>query len=151
LTIGKLERRSIRQQREFEEVEARVQAVHADLTILKLKVSLAIEAADAKVAESKAKVEKALAVEKEAQNNAHWFRELATEDEASMQLEGGAGPRRICKGPLTNKKVSFSIWYINLAIWAVILVQDYIHALVSINQAGLSIKLAWSNQDEVSC
>jgi len=34
-----------------------------------------------------------------------------------------------------NKKVSFSIWYINLAIWAVILVQDYIHALVSINQA----------------
>jgi hypothetical protein len=77
LTIGKLEHRSIRQKRDFEEVEARVQAVHADLAVLKLKVSLAIEAADAEVAELKAKVEKALPVEKRAQRDPHRFRELA--------------------------------------------------------------------------
>jgi len=63
--------------RDFEEVEARVQAVHADLAVLKLKVSLAIEAADAEVAESKAKGEKALAVEKKAQSDTHRFRKLA--------------------------------------------------------------------------
>ena len=68
-----------------------------------------------------------------------------------MQLKGGPGQGAPAKGTLMNKKVSFSIWYINLAIWAVILVQDFIQALVSINQAGLSIKLAWSRQDEVSC
>jgi cell division protease FtsH len=31
-----------------------------------------------------------------------------------------------------NKKISFSIWYIFLAIWAVILVHDFIHALQKI-------------------
>jgi len=28
-----------------------------------------------------------------------------------------------------NKKISFSIWYVFLAFWAVILVHDFIHAL----------------------
>jgi hypothetical protein len=77
LTIGELERRPIRQERDFEEVEAWVQAVHADLAVRNLIVSLAIEAADAEGAESKANVEKALAVEKNAQSDAHRFRELA--------------------------------------------------------------------------
>ena len=28
-----------------------------------------------------------------------------------------------------NKKISFSIWYVFVATWAVILVHDFIHAL----------------------
>jgi cell division protease FtsH len=37
-----------------------------------------------------------------------------------------------------NKKVSFSIWYIFLAIWAVILVHDFIHALQKIEELPYS-------------
>ena len=37
-----------------------------------------------------------------------------------------------------NKKLSFSIWYIILAIWAVILVQDFIHALQKIEELPYS-------------
>lgn len=71
--------------RAFEEAEARVQAMHEDLAVLNLHVPLAIEAADAEVAESKAKVGKAVAVEKEAKSDAQRFRELAEKDEASTQ------------------------------------------------------------------
>ena len=37
-----------------------------------------------------------------------------------------------------NKKVSFSIWYVFLAIWAVILVHDFIHALQKIEELPYS-------------
>lgn len=37
-----------------------------------------------------------------------------------------------------NKKVSFSIWYIFLAVWAVILVHDFIHALQKIEELPYS-------------
>ncbi|MDE3225576.1 MAG: AAA family ATPase, partial [Nitrospirota bacterium] len=37
-----------------------------------------------------------------------------------------------------NKKLSFSIWYIFLAIWAVILVHDFIHALQKIEELPYS-------------
>jgi cell division protease FtsH len=37
-----------------------------------------------------------------------------------------------------NRKVSFSIWYILLAIWAVILVHDFIHALTKIEELPYS-------------
>jgi cell division protease FtsH len=37
-----------------------------------------------------------------------------------------------------NKKISFSIWYIILAIWAVILVHDFIHALQKIEELPYS-------------
>ena len=50
--------------------------MHADLAALKLKVSLAVETVDAEIAESKAKGEKTLAMEKTAQSDAHRFREL---------------------------------------------------------------------------
>lgn len=69
----------------FEAFEAQVQAAHADLAILNLDVPLAIEAADAEVAESNAEVAKALAVAKEAQSDAQRFRELEEKDQASRQ------------------------------------------------------------------
>jgi len=69
----------------FEAIEARVQAAHLDLAVLNLEVPLAIEAADAEVAEAKAKVAKAIAVEKEAGSDAQRFRELAEKDQASRQ------------------------------------------------------------------
>ena len=37
-----------------------------------------------------------------------------------------------------NKKVSFSIWYVFLAIWAVILVHDFISALQKIEELPYS-------------
>ena len=37
-----------------------------------------------------------------------------------------------------NKKISFSFWYVLLAIWAVILVHDYIHALQKIEELPYS-------------
>jgi len=37
-----------------------------------------------------------------------------------------------------NKKISFSIWYVLLAIWAVILVHDFIHALQKIEEIPYS-------------
>ena len=37
-----------------------------------------------------------------------------------------------------NKKISFSIWYVFLAIWAVILVHDLIHALQKIEELPYS-------------
>ncbi|WP_455379540.1 HlyD family secretion protein [Petrachloros mirabilis] len=69
----------------FEAVEASVQAAHLDLAVLNLEVPLFIEAADAEVSELKAKVAKAVAVEKEARSDAQRFRELAEKDQASRQ------------------------------------------------------------------
>jgi cell division protease FtsH len=37
-----------------------------------------------------------------------------------------------------NKKISFSIWYVFLAIWAVILVHDFIHALQKLKEIPYS-------------
>jgi len=37
-----------------------------------------------------------------------------------------------------NKKISFSIWYVFLAIWAVIIVHDYIHALQKLEELPYS-------------
>jgi len=37
-----------------------------------------------------------------------------------------------------NKKISFSIWYVFLAIWAVILVHDFIHALQKVEELPYS-------------
>jgi cell division protease FtsH len=37
-----------------------------------------------------------------------------------------------------NKKISFSIWYVILAVWAVILVHDFIHALQRIEELPYS-------------
>lgn len=71
--------------RAFEALEAQVQAAHTDLAVLNLHVPLAIESAAAEVAEAKAKVEKAVAVEKEARSDAERFRTLAAKDEASIQ------------------------------------------------------------------
>ena len=39
---------------------------------------------------------------------------------------------------MMNKKISFSIWYVFLAIWAVILVHDFIHALQGIQELPYS-------------
>jgi HlyD family secretion protein len=71
--------------RAFEAVEAEVQAAHADLAVLKLDVPLAIESARAEVVEYKAKIAKAIAVEKEARSDAQRFRELAEKDQATRQ------------------------------------------------------------------
>jgi len=40
--------------------------------------------------------------------------------------------------PAMNKRISFSIWYVFLAIWAVILVHDLIHALQKIEELPYS-------------
>ena len=37
-----------------------------------------------------------------------------------------------------NKKISFPIWYVFLAIWAVILVHDFIHALQKLEELPYS-------------
>jgi len=37
-----------------------------------------------------------------------------------------------------NKKISFSIWYVFLAIWAVILVHDFIHTLQKVEELPYS-------------
>lgn len=42
------------------------------------------------------------------------------------------------KGVPVNKKVSFSIWYVILAIWAIILIQDFVRALHKIEELPYS-------------
>jgi cell division protease FtsH len=44
----------------------------------------------------------------------------------------------MARSPAVNKKISFSIWYVFLAIWAVILVHDLIHALQKIEELPYS-------------
>lgn len=68
-----------------EALEAQVQAAHMNLAVLNLDVPLAIERADAQVARTRAMLDKAVEVEKEARSDAQRFRELAAKDEASLQ------------------------------------------------------------------
>ncbi len=89
----------------WEAVEARVQAAHADLAILNLDVPLAIERADAQVAKARASVEKAIAVEKEAQSDAQRFKELAAKDQASIQQRDQAQLRwEVARRDITTQR-----------------------------------------------
>ena len=66
-------------------LEAQVQATHTDLAILNLEVPLSIEGADAKVGEFQAKLEKAVAVEKEAKSELYRVRSLYENRNTSLQ------------------------------------------------------------------
>lgn len=66
-------------------LEARVQATHEDLAVLNLQVPLAIEAAEAKVREVKAKLQQAFAVEKEARRELNRLRHLYEKGNISRQ------------------------------------------------------------------
>ena len=68
-----------------EALEAQVQAAHMNLAVLNLDVPLAIERADAQVARTRAMLDRAVEVEKEARSDAQRFQELAAKDEASLQ------------------------------------------------------------------
>jgi len=76
-----------------EALEAQVQAAHTQLAVLNLEVPLAIDAAEAQAARAKALWDKALAVEKEAKNDAERFRLLADKDQASIQQRDQARMR----------------------------------------------------------
>ena len=65
--------------------EAQVQATHIDLAVLNLEVPLSIESADAKVREFQAKLEKAVAVEKEAKSELNRDRSLYESRNTSLQ------------------------------------------------------------------
>jgi len=69
----------------FDAVEAQVQAAHTSLAILNLEVPLAIEAADAGVANARAVLEKTKAVEYEARRDAERIKPLAVEKATSQQ------------------------------------------------------------------
>lgn len=71
--------------RAFEALEAQVQAAHTSLAVLNLEVPLAIEAADERVASSRAVVAKAEAVEQEARRDAERMRPLIAEQAVSQQ------------------------------------------------------------------
>ncbi len=66
-------------------LEAQFQGAHTDLAILNLDVPLAIEAADERVREERAKLAKALAVEKDARIDARRYRDLYARDNATQQ------------------------------------------------------------------
>lgn len=66
-------------------LEAQFQAAHTELAVLNLDVPLAIEAADDRVQEARAKLDKAVAVEKEARVDATRYRELHARDNATQQ------------------------------------------------------------------
>lgn len=76
-----------------EALEAQVQAAHMTLAVLNLDVPLAIERADAQVAQAKDTVDKALSVEREARSDAQRFRDLAEKDQASIQQRDQATMR----------------------------------------------------------
>jgi HlyD family secretion protein len=69
----------------FDAVEAQVQAAHTSLAILNLEVPLAIEAADAGVANARDVLEKTKAVEYEARRDAERIKPLAVEKATSQQ------------------------------------------------------------------
>ncbi len=60
----------------WEGLEAQVQAAHSDLAVMNLQVPLAIEAADAQVAQARSRLRQARAVEKEARNEYARYRQL---------------------------------------------------------------------------
>lgn len=66
-------------------LEAQVQGTHEDLAVLNLQVPLAIEAAEAKVREVTAKLQQALAVEKEARRELSRLRHLYEKGDISRQ------------------------------------------------------------------
>ncbi|MCW5783034.1 MAG: efflux RND transporter periplasmic adaptor subunit [Nitrospirales bacterium] len=66
-------------------LEARVQATHEELAVLNLQVPLAIESAEAKVREIKAKLQQALAVEREARRELDRMRILFEKGNVSLQ------------------------------------------------------------------
>jgi len=66
-------------------LEAQVQGTHEDLAVLNLQVPLAIEAAEARVREVKAKLQRALAVEKEARRELSRLRHLYEKGDVSRQ------------------------------------------------------------------
>ena len=66
-------------------LEAQVQGTHEDLAVLNLQVPLAIEAAGAKVREVTAKLQQALAVEKEARRELSRLRHLYEKGDISRQ------------------------------------------------------------------
>lgn len=68
-----------------EALEAQVQAAHMNLAVLNLDVPLEIERADAQVARTRALLDRAVEVEKEARNDTQRFQALAAKDEASLQ------------------------------------------------------------------
>lgn len=76
-----------------EALAAQVEAAHTQLAVLNLEVPLSIEAADAQTARAKALWDKAIAVEKEARNDAERFRLLADKDQASIQQRDQAQMR----------------------------------------------------------
>lgn len=66
-------------------IEAQVQGTHEDLAVLNLQVPLAIEAAEAKVREIQAKLERTQAVEKEARSELNRFRRLYRSGNITLQ------------------------------------------------------------------
>ncbi|MCP9452369.1 MAG: HlyD family efflux transporter periplasmic adaptor subunit [Nitrospira sp.] len=68
-----------------EALDAQVEAAYNQLAVLNLEIPLAIEAAEAQVARAQALWERAIAVEKEAKEDAERFRRLAEKDQASLQ------------------------------------------------------------------
>lgn len=66
-------------------LEARVQGMHEELAVLNLQVPLAIESAEAKVREIKAKLQQALAVEREARRELDRMRFLFEKGNVSLQ------------------------------------------------------------------
>jgi HlyD family secretion protein len=74
-------------------VDAQIGAAHAELEMLNLEVPLAIELAEARGASAEAALEKAIAVEQEARVDAQRFRDLAANDQASIQQRDQAVTR----------------------------------------------------------
>jgi HlyD family secretion protein len=71
--------------RGFEAFEAQVQATHTGLAVLNLEVPLGIESAEAGVANARAALDKAKALEYEARRDAERIRPLAAENATSQQ------------------------------------------------------------------
>jgi HlyD family secretion protein len=79
-------RAQVRQAQEgWNALEAQVQGTHEDLAVLNLQVPLAIESSEAKVREVKAKLQQALAVEKEARRELNRLRHLYEKGNISRQ------------------------------------------------------------------
>jgi HlyD family secretion protein len=68
-----------------EALDAQVEAAHDQLAVLNLETPLKIQAAEAHVARAQALWEGAIAVEKEAREDAERFQRLAEKDQASLQ------------------------------------------------------------------
>lgn len=66
-------------------LEAQFQGAHTELAVLNLDVPLAIEAADDRVSEERAQLDKALAVEQDARIDAKRYRDLYARDNATQQ------------------------------------------------------------------